>query len=316
MCESGTVRACGAWVWTRGLGGHVKRGRLIVFEGLDGCGKSTQLRRVAEALRERGLDPVVTREPTDGAWGRRIREMAQSGRAVAPETELAWFFEDRREHMRDVVRPALEAGRLVLSDRSYLSTVAYQGARGLDAAKILADSEAEFERPDCVLLFVIPAREGLARVAARGAWPSRSSRTSSSSSGSRRSSRGSICRGSCGSTGGGARMRSRRRCWRSCWGSSTAFTRRCHDAGMRITLQLDDDLFVDLQRWAEREGLTFSELVDLALRQSLASPDKSHRRFRQKTVALGLPSFDVSCANAADARLEDEEIARRVPGRG
>ncbi|HPG25042.1 MAG TPA: dTMP kinase [Myxococcota bacterium] len=162
------MRACGAWVWTRGLGGHVKRGRLIVFEGLDGCGKSTQLRRVAEALRERGLDPVVTREPTDGAWGRRIREMAQSGRAVAPETELAWFFEDRREHMRDVVRPALEAGRLVLSDRSYLSTVAYQGARGLDAAKILADSEAEFERPDCVLLFVIPAREGLARVAARG----------------------------------------------------------------------------------------------------------------------------------------------------
>ncbi|MEZ4355720.1 MAG: dTMP kinase [Myxococcota bacterium] len=146
----------------------MKRGRLIVFEGLDGCGKSTQLRRVAEALRERGLDPVVTREPTDGAWGRRIREMAQSGRAVAPETELAWFFEDRREHMRDVVRPALEAGRLVLSDRSYLSTVAYQGARGLDAAKILADSEAEFERPDCVLLFVIPAREGLARVAARG----------------------------------------------------------------------------------------------------------------------------------------------------
>ena len=85
---------------------------------------------------------------------------------------------------------------------------------------------------------------------------------------------------------------------------------------MRITLQLDDDLFVDLQRRAEREGLTFSELVDLALRQSLASPDKSHRRFRQKTVALGLPSFDVSCANAADARLEDEEIARRVPGRG
>ena len=81
---------------------------------------------------------------------------------------------------------------------------------------------------------------------------------------------------------------------------------------MRITLQLDDDLFVDLQRWAEREGLTFSELVDLALRQSLASPDKSHRRFRQKTVALGLPSFDVSCANAADARLEDEEIAHRA----
>lgn len=146
----------------------MKRGALIVFEGLDGCGKSTQLRRAAAWLRERGIEPVVTREPTDGPWGRKIRAMAQSGNAVAPETELAWFFEDRREHMRKVVRPALERGDVVLSDRSYLSTVAYQGARGLDPATILAESEAEFERPDLVLLFEIPARDGLARVAARG----------------------------------------------------------------------------------------------------------------------------------------------------
>jgi dTMP kinase len=146
----------------------VKRGILIVFEGLDGCGKSTQLRRAAERLARRGLDPVVTREPTDGPWGRKIREMARSGAAVDPETELAWFFEDRREHMRKVVEPALARRRLVLSDRSYLSTVAYQGARGLDAAKILSDSEAEFARPDLILLFSLPAKRGLERVAARG----------------------------------------------------------------------------------------------------------------------------------------------------
>ncbi len=146
----------------------MKRGTLIVFEGLDGCGKSTQLRRAAEALGERGIEPVVTREPTDGPWGRKIREMARSGKRVAPETELAWFFEDRREHMREIVEPAIEAGRLVLSDRSYLSTVAYQGARGLDQEKILRESESEFLRPDLVLLFEISAREGLARVAARG----------------------------------------------------------------------------------------------------------------------------------------------------
>ena len=144
------------------------RGALIVFEGLDGCGKSTQLARAADWLRARDIESVVTREPTDGAWGRKIREMAQSGEAVSPETELDWFFEDRREHMRDVVRPALAAGRVVLSDRSYLSTVAYQGARGLDAAKILADSEAEFERPDLALLFEIDPEIGLARVDARG----------------------------------------------------------------------------------------------------------------------------------------------------
>jgi dTMP kinase len=70
--------------------------------------------------------------------------------------------------MREVVTPALEAGRVVLSDRSYVSTVAYQGARGLDAARILADSEAEFERPDLILIFELSAAEGLARVEARG----------------------------------------------------------------------------------------------------------------------------------------------------
>ena len=146
----------------------MKRGTLIVFEGLDGCGKSTQLRRAVEALCRRGIEPVVTREPTDGPWGQKIREMAQSGVRVPPETELEWFFEDRREHMREVVGPALEEGRVVLSDRSYISTVAYQGARGLDPAKILADSEAEFERPDLILLFEIPAVQGLTRVHRRG----------------------------------------------------------------------------------------------------------------------------------------------------
>ena len=146
----------------------MKRGILIAFEGIDGCGKSTQLRRAAETLRERGLDPVVTREPTDGPWGRKIRAMAQSGDAVSPETELDWFFEDRREHMREVVTPVLDAGRVVLSDRSYLSTVAYQGARGLDVAKILAESEAEVEKPGLVLVFTLSAEAGLARVDARG----------------------------------------------------------------------------------------------------------------------------------------------------
>ena len=149
-------------------GGAVKRGALIVFEGLDGCGKSTQLSLAAEVLRTKGLDPVVTREPTDGPWGRKIRAMAASGEAVSPETELEWFFEDRREHMRNIIRPALEVGQTVLSDRSYISTVAYQGARGLDPKKILADSEAEFERPDLVLLFEVSPRDGLARVEARG----------------------------------------------------------------------------------------------------------------------------------------------------
>ena len=142
-------------------------GRLIALEGLDGCGKSTQLPRLAAALRGRGLDVVETREPTGGSHGRRIRAMARSGEAVSPEEELRWFWQDRREHVDLVIEPALTAGRWVLTDRYYLSTVAYQGARGLDWREILARSEAEFPRPDAALYFQLPVGQGLARTRAR-----------------------------------------------------------------------------------------------------------------------------------------------------
>lgn len=144
------------------------RGSLIVFEGLDGCGKSTQLDLLYEWLCERGVDCVKTREPTDGEWGRRIREMARSGERVTPEEELAWFVEDRREHVREVIEPALARGAFVLSDRYWLSSVAYQGARGLDAAAIQRASEAEFPDPDLAIIFEVSPEEGIARVNARG----------------------------------------------------------------------------------------------------------------------------------------------------
>lgn len=146
----------------------MKRGTLIVFEGIDGSGKSTQLRRAAAVLRGRGLDVVETGEPTKGTWGRKIREMARTSDRVPRETELAWFVKDRREHMRDFVGPALEAGRIVLCDRSYFSTVAYQGARGFEPAKLLAEAQAEFGHPDLVLFFDLDPEQGLARVTARG----------------------------------------------------------------------------------------------------------------------------------------------------
>jgi dTMP kinase len=146
----------------------VNGGRLLVFEGLDGCGKSTQIERLARALREAGGDVLLTQEPTDGPWGRRLREMARGGEPVAAEEELRWFVEDRREHVAQILAPALEAGRIVLTDRYYLSSVAYQGARGLDWRRILEASEAEFPRPDLVLLLEIEPETGLARVRARG----------------------------------------------------------------------------------------------------------------------------------------------------
>ena len=146
----------------------MNRGSLIVFEGVDGSGKSTQLALLAETMRAAGREVVETGEPYDCEWGRKIRQMARSGQGVAPEQELEWFLEQRRMHVRDLVGPSLAAGRVVLSDRYFLSTVAYQGARGLDAETLLAECEAEFPIPELVLLLEIDAGSGLRRVAERG----------------------------------------------------------------------------------------------------------------------------------------------------
>jgi dTMP kinase len=145
----------------------VNRGTFVVFEGLDGSGKSTQLERLAAALEAEGYAVARTREPHDCPAGRRIRAMARSGERVAPEQERAWFEEQRHEHVRDVVAPALARGAVVLSDRYFLSTVAYQGARGLDWPSILRESEERFPLPDLVLLLEIDPEEGLARVGGR-----------------------------------------------------------------------------------------------------------------------------------------------------
>ena len=141
---------------------------LVVFEGLDGSGKTTQLERLAAALRAHGHDVITTREPTDGPAGRLIREMARSGELVPPERELRWFIEDRREHVEAVIEPALAAGRIVLTDRYTLSSVAYQGARGLDPREILEASERDFPLPDLALVFEVDAALGLERVRGRG----------------------------------------------------------------------------------------------------------------------------------------------------
>ena len=146
----------------------MSRGSLIVLEGLDGSGKSTQLPRLAERLTAAGREVVQTREPYDCAPGREIRELAQRHVPVAPEEELALFLAQRRLHVAEVIAPALARGAVVLSDRYFLSTVAYQGARGLDPKRLLAANEAEFPRPDLALLLVLPPADGLARVAARG----------------------------------------------------------------------------------------------------------------------------------------------------
>lgn len=142
-------------------------GVLIAIEGIDGAGKTTQTARVAEALRAEGYDVVTSHEPTDGPWGRRIRASASTGR-MSPDDELAAFLEDRKEHVATLIGPSLTAGRVVIIDRYYFSSVAYQGVRGLDPDDILRRNEAIAPRPDLLVLLELDARDGVARVNARG----------------------------------------------------------------------------------------------------------------------------------------------------
>ncbi len=142
-------------------------GRFIVFEGIDGSGKSTQAKRLAEALEADGFQVVLTREPTDGPWGQKIRRIAANGRqGIDPRTELEYFVNDRAEHVTGVIAPALAAGSVVICDRYYYSTIAYQGALGLDPDFIRQENEQKFPRPDLVILLEVPPDTGRQRIEA------------------------------------------------------------------------------------------------------------------------------------------------------
>lgn len=145
----------------------MKSGVLVAFEGIDGAGKSTQIAAVAAEFGARGWEVVTTREPTDGPHGRALRASARTGRLPVHE-ELELFERDRRDHVHTVISPGLERGALVLVDRYYFSTAAYQGIRGLDPADIVARNEAFAPRPHLLVVLTLPAHVGLARVQSRG----------------------------------------------------------------------------------------------------------------------------------------------------
>lgn len=143
-------------------------GVLIALEGIDGAGKSTQAALLKEWAKGLGFEVVLSKEPTDGAWGQRIRQSMFTQRLPADE-ELQCFVNDRREHVEQVLLPALRRKALVVVDRYYYSTVAYQGARGLDPHTVLAQNRAFAPTPDVVFLFDLEPKESLARVGQRGA---------------------------------------------------------------------------------------------------------------------------------------------------
>ncbi len=140
----------------------------IVFEGIDGSGKSTQAALLHRMLLSLGGDTVLLREPTAGRWGVKIREMLGGEAALDPEKQVELFMLDREEDARDNIRPALEQKKIVVMDRYYYSNAAYQGAGGLDPFDILAKNRgAGFPAPDRVYLIEVSPECAIERIVAR-----------------------------------------------------------------------------------------------------------------------------------------------------
>lgn len=143
-------------------------GRYIILEGIDGTGKSTLAKLIAKALREQGREVLLTSEPTDRPCGKLIRERLSNRRFKMTAHEwLGLFVADRRVHIDEIVRPALEAGKDVIQDRSLYSTLVYQGEMGIPEAEILARHEGWHPEPDLLVILDIAPRFGLARTTKR-----------------------------------------------------------------------------------------------------------------------------------------------------
>jgi dTMP kinase len=141
------------------------RGILVALEGIDGTGKSTQAKRLTAIFREQGYAVAPLHEPTESPWGRRLREAMTAGRRVlTPAQELDLFLQDRRYDVATHILPALAAHKLVLMDRYYFSTIAYQGALGIDPEHIRRLNEAFAPVPDAVFLLLISPAQALARI--------------------------------------------------------------------------------------------------------------------------------------------------------
>ncbi|MBT8355340.1 MAG: dTMP kinase [Desulfofustis sp.] len=140
-----------------------KKGTFIVFEGIDGTGKSTQIIRLANAFKKMGHDVVVTSEPTEGVFGKKIRALYQNRSMVSTSEELDLFIKDRREHIDTLINPSLRAGKIVLSDRYFLSTAAYQGAAGCSPEAIIACHRFAPD-PDLAIIIEVPPQLCIRRI--------------------------------------------------------------------------------------------------------------------------------------------------------
>jgi dTMP kinase len=139
---------------------HKRKPLFIVFEGIDGAGKSAQVQLLALKLRADGLAVLVTAEPSNGPVGAIIRNL--SSRPEVTEEERL-FRDDRRDHVSNVILPAIASGTSVICDRYVYSSAAYQGARGLDPDEIVRANDFA-PKPDLVFILELPVEEALGRI--------------------------------------------------------------------------------------------------------------------------------------------------------
>ena len=147
------------------------KGKFITFEGIDGSGKSTQMRMLADRLRASGVDVVTTHEPGGTPLGRRLREaFLETEETVSPIAELLLFAADRAQHVEFLIKPLLAENRVVISDRYADATFAYQGAgRGFPEESVnkVIDLATGGLKPDLTLFFDISVADAITRMLAR-----------------------------------------------------------------------------------------------------------------------------------------------------
>ncbi len=139
----------------------------IVFEGIDGTGKSTQAKRLADFLRKDGHQVTLSREPTDGPYGMRLRASAESGRMTAAE-EIETFILDRKDHLEKTILPALAAGHFVILDRYYFSSMAYQSRSGFTPDDVRRRNQAFAPDPDILFILDLDVPTAISRIGIRG----------------------------------------------------------------------------------------------------------------------------------------------------
>ncbi len=138
--------------------------KLIVFEGIDGSGKTTVSKMLFNYMKEKNLPVAWLREPSDSNWGKKIREISRFKTSIPLEEELNYFIEDRKFNVSHNIKPALSQNKTVILDRYYYSTACYQGARGMNMDEIIQMNREFAPEPDITFIIDVDVNIGMNRI--------------------------------------------------------------------------------------------------------------------------------------------------------